>query len=153
MAFGSGYINEIGKVGAGEILGTAGVVTSYNTFENGLIGGLFAKYNSTSGGVELVDGSATPTIAGVVKREVTGAIEDAGAYSTTNNIYADVIESGLITVTVVSGLTINKFEPVYASNLGDANDGKATNVATSNAVVDGYFYEEVSTDVWAIRLK
>lgn len=151
MAFGTGYLDEIGKVGSGEILGTAGVVTSYNTFEEGLKGGLFAKF--VSGGVENVDGSATPTLAGVVKREVTSALEDAGTYTGDNNVYADVIESGLVTVDVVSGLTITKFQPVYVSNGGDANDGKATNVSTDNVAVDGYFYEEVSTNVWAVRLK
>jgi len=151
MAFGTGYLDEIGKVGSGEILGTAGVVTSYNTFEEGLKGGLFSKY--ANGGVELVDGSATPVIAGVVKREVTSAIENGGTYTSENNIYADIIESGLVTVEVVAGLTIDKFEPVYVSNGGDANDGKATNVSTDNATVDGYFYQEVSANVWAIRLK
>lgn len=152
MSFGSGFENEIGKVGAGEIIGTPGVVSSYNTFEAGLVGGLFAKY--VSGGVELMDGSATPTIAGVVKRDITGAIEDAGAYSADNNIYADVVEGNtLVTVTVRSGLTINKFDSVYAYNAGGADDGKATNSATDAVAVDGYFYKEINTNVWAIRLK
>ena len=152
MAFGSTRVDEIGKVGAGEIIGTPGVVSSYNTFEANLKGGLFAKY--VSGGVELIDGSATPVIAGVVKRDITGAIEDSGLYTADNNIYADVVESGLVTVDVVTGLTIAKFEPVYVSNQGDANDGKATNASTAgNVLVDGYFYQEVDTNVWSIRLK
>ena len=151
MAFGSSRTDEIGKVGAGEIIGTPGVVSSYNTFEAGLLGGLFAKY--VSGGVELMDASATPVVAGVVKRDITGAIEDDGAYSADNNIYADVIESGLVTVSVRSGLTISKFDPVYAYNAAGADVGKGTNVATDAVAVDGYFYKEIDTNVWAIRLK
>lgn len=154
MAFPSGRQDEIGKVGAGEIIGNPGVVTSYNTFEEGLKGGLFAKYNTTSGGVELVDGSATPIIAGVVKRDITGAIEDDGAYTAENNIYADVIEGEtIVTVTVRTGLTINKFDACYAYNAAGADAGKGTNSATDAVAVDGYFYEEIDTDVWAVRLK
>lgn len=154
MAFGSTRVDEIGKVGAGEIIGTPGVVSSYNTFEAGLIGGLFAKYNTSTEGVELMDGSATPVVAGVVKRDITGAIEDAGVYSADNNIYADVVEGeSIVTVTVRTGLTINKFDAVYAYNAGGADDGKATNSATDAVAVDGYFYKEVDTNVWAIRLK
>lgn len=151
MAFGTGYLDEIGKVGSGEILGTAGVVYSYTTFEENLKGGLFAKI--VSGGVESIDGSVTPNIAGVVKREVASALENAGTYTAENNVYADVIETGLVTVEVVSGLTITKNDAVYVSNGGDANDGKATNVSTDNEAVDGVFFEEISANVWAIRLK
>lgn len=152
MAFGSARQDEIGKIGSGEIVGTPGLVTSYTTFEEGLKGGLFAKY--VSGGVELMDGSATPTIAGVVKRELTGAIEDDGLYTADNNVYADVIEgTTIVTVTVRTGLTIGKFDPVYAYNAAGADAGKATNSATDAVAVDGYFYEEIDTDVWSVRLK
>jgi len=157
MAFGSGFQNEIGKVGAGEIIGNVGIVSSYNTFETGLIGGRFAKYNSATDGVELIDASSTPTIAGIVKREIMGAIEDNGTYTPENNIYADVVEgSSLVTVDVVAGLTIAKFEPVYVYNLATVagDQGKATNLTTAgNVLVDGYFYEEITTNVWSIRLK
>ncbi len=152
MAFPSGRTDEIGKIGAGEIIGDVGVVTSYNTFEEGLKGGLFAKFNTTSEGVELMDASATPVIAGVVKRDITGAIEDGGLYSADNNIYADVIESGLVTVSVRTGLTVNKFDTLYAYNTG-ADAGKATNAATDAVAIDGYFYKEIDTDVWAVRIK
>jgi hypothetical protein len=152
MAFGSARQDEIGKIGSGEIIGTPGLVTSYTTFEEGLKGGLFAKY--VSGGVELMDGSATPTIAGVVKRELTGAIEDGGLYSADNNVYADVIEgTTLVTVDVRTGLTISKFDPVYAYNAAGVDAGKATNASTDAIAVEGYFYEEIDTDVWSVRLK
>ena len=132
MAFESGRQDEIGKIGAGEIIGNVGVVSSYTTFEEGLQGGLFAKY--VSDGVELIDGSATPVVAGVVKRDITGAIEDGGTYSSDNNVYADVVESGLVTVATVAGLTITKFQSVYVSNQGDTDDGKATNASTAGNV-------------------
>ncbi len=166
MAFTGVRTDELNKVGSGEIIGDVGVVSSYTTFEAGIKGGLFAKYNTTSKGLELVDGSATPTIAGVVKRDVTGAIEDAGAYTAANANSVDVIEAGIVTVDVVPGLTINKFDPVYVYNNTDVATtewGKATNHATDlasdgttavdNIAVDGYFYKQIDTDVWSVRIK
>jgi len=163
MAFASGIQTEIGTVGSGEIIGNVGVVSSYNSFEEGLKAGLFSKYND--GVVELIDGEADPIIAGVVKREVSSALEDAGTFKTDNTIMVDVVENGLVTVEIVSGLTINKFEPVYVYNNTDTATedwGKATNHSTdkdsgdndvANAVVDGYFYKEINPTTWVIRLK
>ena len=153
MAF-TGRQDEIGKIGSGEIIGNVGIVSTYTVFEDGLKGGLFAKYNSTTGGVESINGSATPTVAGVVKRDVTGAIEDAGTYTADNNVTVDVIESGLVTLETVPGVTINKFDPVFVSNQGNADDGRVTNApATGNVTLFSYFYQEVDTNVWAIVLK
>jgi len=152
MAFASGITNEIGVVGSGEIIGSAGVVSSYNNFEEGLKGGLFAKFNA--GVVELIDGTADPVVAGVVKREISSAMEDAGTFKADNTIMVDVVESGLITVEVIGGLTINKFDAIYAYNGATTADlGKVTNDATDAVLVDGYFYKEINPTTWIIRLK
>ena len=153
MSF-SGRKDEIGKAGSGEIIGNVGVVSTYTTFEDGLLGGRFAKMNTAGDGVDLIDASATPTIAGVVKREVANALEDTGTYTAANANIADVIESGLVTVDVVTGLTPSKFDPVYVENLTALDYGKATTASTAgNVLVDGYFYQEVDTDVWTIRIR
>jgi len=152
MSFQSARQDEIGKVGSGEIVGNVGVVSTYTDFEEGLKGGLFAKYNA--GVVEFVDGEADSIMAGVVKRDITGALEDDGLYKATNSNIVDVIESGIVTVDVVAGLDVKKFDPVYVYNGATTEDqGKATNDATDAILVDGYFYKEVNTDVWAVRLK
>jgi hypothetical protein len=154
MAFASGRQDEIGKIGSGEIIGNVGVVSSYVTFEENLKGGLFAKYNTTTKGIESIDGEASPVVAGVVKREVSSALEDSGLYKADNTIQVDVVESGLVTVEVVEGVTINKFDAVYVYNGATvANQGKATNDSTDAVLVDGYFYQEVDTNIWSIRLK
>lgn len=153
MAFG-GRTDEIGKVGPGEIIGNVGVVSTYTVFEEGLIGGRFGKMNTAGDGIDLIDSSATPTIAGVVKREVGNALEDLGTYTAANANNVDVIESNLVTVEVVTGLTPSKFDPVYVENLTALDYGKATTASTAgNVLVDGYFYQEVDTDVWTIRIR
>jgi hypothetical protein len=154
MAFTSARRDEIGKVGSGEIIGNVGVVSTYTVFEENLQGGRFVKLNTAGDGVDKIDGSATPTIAGIAKREVASAIEDGGTYTIANSNIVDVIESGVATVDVVGGLTIKKFDPVYVENLTALDYGKATTASTEgNVAVDAYFYKEVDTNVWAIRMK
>ena len=154
MAFPSARKDEIGKIGSGEIIGNVGVVSTYTVFEEALKGGRFVKMNTAGDGVDLIDASATPTIAGVAKREVSSALEDGGTYTAANSNIVDVIESGVVTVDVVGGLTIAKFAPVYVENLTALDYGKATTASTAgNVLVDGYFYKEVDTNVWAIRIK
>ncbi len=154
MAFKSGRQDEIQGVGAGEVMGNC-VISDYTVFEDGMGTGLFAQYNTGTGGVESLIGTVGVPVAGVVKRDVTGAIEDGGKVTKENTMVVSAIESGLVTVTVVSGLTINKFDEVFAFNQADVdNDGKATNVSGgSDVAVDGYFFKEVSKDVWTIRIK
>jgi hypothetical protein len=154
MAFESGIDLTIQKVGAGEIWGDIGVVSSYTNFQDGLIAGRFAKYNSTTDAVENIDGSADPVIAGVVRRSVTEAIENDGVYKTDLGINVDVVESGLVSVEVVGGVTPKKFDKVYVYNGATAEErGKVTNDTTDSVAVDGYFYKQVSENIWVIRLK
>jgi hypothetical protein len=165
MAFASGLTTEIGVIGSGEIVGNVGVITSYTLFEEELQSGLFCKYNADDVKIEKIDGEADPVIAGVVKREVTSALENNGLYKKAETLQVDVIESGLISVEVVGGLDIKKFDKVYVYNNTNKNTndwGKATNHPTDkdnddndvdNAIVDGYFYKQISDTVWIIRLK
>ena len=154
MAFPSAAGNQIFPVGAGEVFGQIGVISSYIVFEENIEAGKFVKYNKTVDGIEKINGSANPTIAGVVKRNVTDAVESYGVciQELTNKI--DVVESGIVTVEVVEGLTINKFDKVYVCNDGNNSGelGKATNQDTGVGI-DGYFYKKISDNVWAIRIK
>jgi hypothetical protein len=145
MPFNS-YTPEIEAVGSGEII-KGQIITNYQTFEDGLLVGRFAKYDA--GFIENIDGSTTPTIAGVVCRNIASAIEDGGVVTLENSINVDVIEQGIITVEVDTGATINKFDRVYAINTL-ASGGVATNVSDSNIAIDAYFYEEIKSGVWSV---
>ncbi len=149
MAFSSSFTNDIVAVGSGEIYGNAGIKLSATNFEDGLIIGRFAKYDT--GSIDNFDGSATPTIAGVVMRKVSRAIEDASTVDATLYSQVEYLREGLITVDVKAGETPTKFGRVYVSNAGDANDGLATATDTDVAAA-AEFIEEIKENVWLINL-
>jgi hypothetical protein len=61
------------------------------------------------------------------------------------------MRQGLVTVGIKEGETPAKFGTVYASNAGDANDGLAT-ATNTDIEVSGEFIEEITDNVWLIRL-
>ena len=148
MGFGTGYQDDPSRVGAGERFDKDQTILTAQTFEDGLKVGLFAKLDT--GSLDNMDGSATPTIAGVVTRNVASPIEDGGVIDAALFSVADYARSGLATVAVKTGETPTQFGAVFASNLGDANDGKALTAA--GIATNAEFIEEVKTDVWLIRL-
>lgn len=150
MAFATGYLDDPNRVGAGERYGSNQVVLSATTFENGLRVGRFAKLDT--GSIDNMDGSATPTIAGVVLRNVANAVEDLGTIDSALYSQVEYVRQGLVTVEVKTGETPVQFGAVYASNAGNADDGKAT--ATNTDVATGAeFIQEIQTGVWLVRLK
>jgi hypothetical protein len=164
MAFGSTRTDELEKAGAGLIVADTGVVSTYTDFEDGLIGGLFAKFKDDK--IQNIDGSEDSedvVCAGIVLAPATGAIEDDGKYTAENSILADAVESGLCTVTVVADVEISKFDKVYVYNNDKNNvedNGKATphsadsdggDGIVANIPIDGYFYKQISDTVWTVR--
>lgn len=146
MSFGTGYLDAPQAIGSGELVGV-GQVLSFTTFEDNLKTGRFAKYDT--GSLDNLDGSATPTLAGVVRRFITSPISDSGVIDADLFTTAEVVRQGIVTVDVKSGETPAKFGRVYVSNAGDANDGLATATNTDLAV-NAEFLWEVRTGVWAI---
>ncbi|MCB4759628.1 MAG: hypothetical protein LGB58_02805, partial [Sulfurovum sp.] len=138
MAFASARTDTIGDIGSGEILGNVGVVTTYTEYDDGLEAGKFCFYDATNDKIQI---ASNGIVAGVVKRNVVGALEDDGAYKTTNSNTVDVIESGLVTVEVVPSTAIVKFGKVYVSKEA-ATLGKATSETdtTKSIALDGVFY-------------
>jgi len=126
---------------------------AFRTYEDGLIKGRFAKYDT--GSVDNMDGSATPTIIGIAARDLTSSMKK-DTYDTTDDI-ANVHNFGYITVDVVAGNTPTKYGAVYAENAGinaGADYGKATTLSTGNVLVaDADFWKEIKTNVWVVRLK
>jgi hypothetical protein len=149
MAFSSDVLSDIQKVKSGERWASNNIILSTTVFEDGLKIGRFAKLDA--GSIDNLDGSATPIIAGVVVRSAARALEDADTVDKTLYQQAEYMRQGLVTVAVKEGETPAKFGTVYASNLGDANDGLAT-ATNTDIEVSGEFIEEVTDGIWLIRL-
>ena len=140
---------DAGEVIEGHVSNTDG----FTTFESGLNIGRFAKYDT--GSLDNLDGSATPVIAGVTRRNLTGDLTKT-VYDTEDDI-AEACNLGYVVVDVVTGLTPAKYGKVYAENAGvnaGADYGKATTLLTGNVdVVQADFWKEIKTDVWVVRLR
>lgn len=149
MAFASSHLDDPQKVGAGERYGTLQLIYTARTFEDSLKVGRFAKLDT--GSLDNLDGSATPTIAGVVLRNVAAPVEDNATVDADLYDQVEYIRQGLVTVDVKSGETPTRFGRVYISNDGDANDGLAT-ATNTDVAVNAEFIEEVQSGVWLIYL-
>lgn len=149
MAFATEYLADPSKVGSGERYAQNQTVLTARTFENGLKIGLFAKLDA--GSIDNMDGSATPTIAGVVLRNPAAPVEANGTVD--GDVYSqwEYCREGLVTVEVKAGENPVQFGDVFASNAGDADDGKA--ITAAGIATNAEFIEEVKANVWLIRLK
>lgn len=150
MSFATGYLLDPSHVGSGERFGDHNIIFSHATFEDGLTQGRFAKLDT--GSLDNMDASATPTIAGVVLRNVAGAADFPATYTTDLFTSAPFLRQGLVTVDVKAGQTPTQFGPVYAYNIAGADVGKAVAVATDAVEINAEFLEEVKPNVWLIRM-
>ena len=152
MPFFTGSLLDHQKSSAGEIY-DATLVETASTFEDGLKVGLFAKMDG--GSLDNVDGSASPVIAGVVKRNPANPVEDGGAYDASLITAVDFAVSNYVTVQAVSGETPSYGDAIFCENSTSADYGKATTTSTSNADASAVFVKVVDSanDVWQIRLK
>lgn len=151
MAFATGLINDPAKVGAGELYGNSNIVLSASTFESALVVGRFAKLDT--GSIDNIDASSTPTIAGVVLRNVAASVEAGSTIDATLTKSVEYVRQGLVTVDVPSGVTPTAFGAVYVENQTSGQYGKATTVSSGNVAADAEFIQSVATNVWLIRLK
>lgn len=154
MAFDNAVIAESVGLGSGELFpNTNGLILAFETFEDGLVQGRFAKYDT--GSIDNLDSSATPQIAGITRRLIAGEI-GVSTYRTTGdlpNSVAEVITTGLATVDVVAGVTPAKYGIAYAENQTAGEYGKATTVSAGNVDSGWVFWKEVSTNVWLVAKK
>lgn len=156
MAFTNTVLETSPALGSGEVIKSKPYNTeAFGTFEDGLIQGRFAKYDT--GSIDNLDGSATPKIAGIVRRKISGEVGVA-TYRTTGDIIdytAEVHTFGMATVDVVSGNTPAKYGIAYAVNAAGsgANFGKATTTATNNVDSGWVFWEELQAGVWLVVRK
>jgi hypothetical protein len=148
MAFATGYLADPVLTGAGETYGNNHVILAREEFEDGLKVGRFSKFDNDQ--IENMDGSATPVIAGVVKRSIVNPVEDAATRDSDIWEYVNIVSQGLCTVSAKAGETPTFLDKVYASNEGDANDGLA--MVDSNGIdTNAVFVEEIKSGVWLIN--
>jgi len=154
MAFATAFSAEQTNVGAGTTLEAFSFdALNSQVFESGLIVGRFAKLDT--GSLDNMDASATPVVAGVVKREARYPMEDGSTITASAGSPVDVsyVRNGYVAVEVLTGDTPAMFGTVYANNTTVGSYGKATTTATSNIDVGAEFIKELKTGVWLIRIK
>lgn len=156
MAFANTVLEQIPDLVAGEFIAASPYnCSAFEVFEEGLIPGRFAKFDT--GSIDNLDNSATPVIAGVVRRKIASALEN-DTYTKLGiapDQVAEVINFGFATVEVPAGVTPAKFGQVYAVNAaGSGVDfGKATTVSTNNVAVPGcVFWEAKAANVWLVLI-
>ena len=155
MAFKDTTLQGNPDLPAGEVITASPYnVSAFELFEDGLIEGRFCKFDAES--IDNLDGSATPVIAGIARRKITGEI-GTGIYSTTGqeiDQVAEVINFGFATVTVTDTAAPSKYDAVNVINDGTADAGKATDAAVAAGIIsagDVVFWEQKATGVWLVR--
>jgi hypothetical protein len=155
MAFKNTVLQDNPDLGAGEVIKASPYnVSAFELFEDGLVEGRFCKFDN--GSIDNLDASATPLIAGIARRKITGEI-GTGIYSTTGqeiDQVAEVINFGFATVTVTDTADPAKYDAVNVINDGTADAGKATDAAVASGIIsagDVVFWEQKATGVWLVR--
>jgi hypothetical protein len=159
MPFANTVTNTIPQVTEGEMWEGAGIALSTTSYENGLLIGRFAKWDT--GRLDNLDGSATPVLAGVVARSVNDLVELPGQEASSLPFYASepnvtFVRQGMITAKLAAGsATPVKFGAVFVVNqAANADNGNVTTVddATTDATT-AEFIEEIQSGIWLIRIK
>jgi len=155
MAFNETVLAKHADMLAGEVLKSKPHnVEAFEQFEDGLMEGRFCRYDPTDNEVKNLSGTATPVIAGVARRKITGEIGE-GVYSTSGqeiDQVAEVINFGWATVKVTDAADPDKYDQVYVVNDGTDDAGKATNDAGELEVPGAVFWEEKQDGVWLVRV-
>lgn len=154
MAFNEAVVTTPPDLMPGEFIAASPYnCSAFDVWEEGLVPGRFVKYDA--GSIDLLDTSATPVIAGVVRRKISSALENL-TYTKLGiapDQVAEIVNFGFVSVEVLAGDTPARFQQVYAVNTAGANLGKATETATSNAIVPGcVFWEAKRPGTWLVLI-
>jgi hypothetical protein len=156
MSFANTVLQDNPDLGAGEFIAASPYnVSAFELFEDGLVEGRFVKYDT--GSIDNMDGSASPVVAGIARRKITGEI-GTGIYSTSGQAIdqvAEVINFGFATVAVTDAATPAKYGSVQFVNATGADAGKATDAAVASGIVsagDVVFWEPKAAGVWLVRI-
>ena len=156
MAFKNTVLQDNPDLGAGEVIKASPYnVSAFEIFEDGLVEGRFCKYDT--GSIDNMDGSASPVVAGIARRKITGEI-GTGIYSTSGQAIdqvAEVINFGFATVAVTDAADPAKYDAVQFVNATGADAGKATDATVASGIVsagDVVFWEPKAAGVWLVRI-
>ena len=156
MSFKNTVLQDNPNLGAGEFIAASPYnVSAFELFEDGLVEGRFVKYDT--GSIDNMDGSASPVVAGIARRKITGEI-GTGIYSTSGQAIdqvAEVINFGFATVAVTDAATPAKYGSVQFVNATGADAGKATDADVATGIVsagDVVFWEPKAAGVWLVRI-
>jgi len=154
MAFNEAVVTTPPDLMPGEFIAASPYnCSAFDVWEEGLVPGRFVKYDA--GSIDLLDTSATPVIAGVVRRKISSALENL-TYTKLGiapDQVAEIVNFGFVSVEVLAGDTPARFQQVYAVNTAGANLGKATETATNNAIVPGcVFWEAKRPGTWLVLI-
>ena len=156
MAFNDTTLQDNPDLGAGEVIKASPFnVSAFELFEDGLVEGRFVKYDT--GSIDNMDGSASPVVAGIARRKITGEI-GTGIYSTSGQAIdqvAEVINFGFATVAVTDAADPAKYDAVQFVNATGADAGKATDADVATGIVsagDVVFWEPKAAGVWLVRI-
>ena len=156
MAFKNTVLQDNPDLGAGEFIAASPYnVSAFELFEDGLVEGRFVKYDT--GSIDNMDGSASPVVAGIARRKITGEI-GTGIYSTSGQAIdqvAEVINFGFATVAVTDDADPAKYDAVQFVNATGADAGKATDADVVTGIVsagDVVFWEPKAAGVWLVRI-
>jgi len=156
MSFANTVLQDNPDLGAGEVITASPYnVSAFELFEDGLVEGRFVKYDT--GSIDNMDGSATPVVAGIARRKITGEI-GTGIYSTSGQAIdqvAEVINFGFATVAVTDAADPSRYDAVNFVNAATADAGKATDADVATGIVsagDVVFWEPKAAGVWLVRI-
>jgi len=156
MSFANTVLQDNPDLGAGEFIAASPYnVSAFELFEDGLVEGRFVKYHT--GSIDNMDGSASPVVAGIARRKITGEI-GTGIYSTSGQAIdqvAEVINFGFATVAVTDDADPAKYDAVQFVNATGADAGKATDATVASGIVsagDVVFWEPKAAGVWLVRI-
>lgn len=154
MAFNDTVILGVPDLMPGEFIAASPYnCSAFDVWEEGLIPGRFVKHDA--GSIDLLDASATPVIAGVVRRKISSALENVGytKLGIAPDQVAEIVNFGFVTVEIPTGVTPARYGQVYAVNATGADAGKATTVSASNVAVPGcVFWEPKRPGTWLVLI-
>lgn len=154
MAFNEAVVTTPPDLMPGEFIAASPYnCSAFDVWEEGLVPGRFVKYDT--GSIDLLDTSATPVIAGVVRRKISSALENL-TYTKLGiapDQVAEIVNFGFVSVEVLAGDTPARFQQVYAVNTAGATLGQATETATNNVAVPGcVFWEAKRPGTWLVLI-
>lgn len=154
MAFENTVLDIIPDLMPGEFIAASPYnCSAFDVWQEGLVPGRFVKYDA--GSIDLLDASATPLIAGVVRRKLASAIESA-TYTKLGiapDQVAEVVDFGFVSVEIAEGVTPSRYDQVYAVNATGEDSGKATTEAGDGVIVPGtVFWEPKRPGTWLVRI-